>query len=725
MIRALLNHKGRFLASLLMVCMILVTAPLSHAVEQEQSDDEFRVERGLAEDEYEAAVEKMLQALEVDPTNGAARRSLAKAYYYLDEFGQALEAQKIGIEIAPEPNDKDYRILGLIYKALGDDERSIEAFTEVMRLCRIALDLNPDNIDARRRLALAYFNLDEFERALEEQKTVMEMTPEPIEDDYHTLGAIYAHLENKEGQLEAFGKGAAIFGTERLWFKLALIHGSLDDYESEIYAYRRVLELNPDDYYGRRNLSDAYSNLEEYERALEEQETAIGMTEEPSPKDYYKLWMIYEKLDDKENMRRTFDEATTLFGPERAWQILAAAYNDIEDYVGAVDASRKVLELNPDNVAIRFLLAGSLFHLEEYRQALEEQETAIETAPDANETDYFNLGGIYSQLEDSKGAVDAYRKTLELDPDYEDARLNLVHNLYRIEDYEAAVGELSRLYPSRKDRASFVLSTLRHLIFPFLILSLLLFLSRNRRISPYFCNSGQGEEDILKTLMVIMSIFALSLLAAPLFHNPFARNYGEKVVITLVLDASLLKEDPGRYFLAGVLSNLIVPAYYMSKCGISIGPLFAVDWSMLKRTGKYLLAGLFLFIALAVPLSLTLTLAFPAELEAHDQIIKALNESIQTYSLFGKIRLGLLGPFMEEFCFRGMVFLLLRRRFKVLWSIVFSALLFAASHYFYGTISLIGVFTFGIVAAYLLHKTRSLWPPYIFHALYNSIRFLT
>jgi membrane protease YdiL (CAAX protease family) len=312
-----------------------------------------------------------------------------------------------------------------------------------------------------------------------------------------------------------------------------------------------------------------------------------------------------------------------------------------------------------------------------------------------------------------------------MNPDYEGARLNLVHNLYRIEDYEAAAGELSKLYPGAKDKASFVLSTLRHLLFPFLILSLLLFLSRNRRISPYFCNSGQGAEDIFKTLMVVMSIFALSLLAAPLFHNPFARNYGEKVVITFVLDTSLLKEEPGRYFLADVLSNLFIPAYYMNKCGISIAPLFAVDWSMLKRTGKYLLAGFFLFIALAVPLSLTLTLTFPAELEAHDQIIKALNESIQTYSLFGKTRLGLLGPFMEEFYFRGMVFLLLRRRFKVLWSIIFSALLFAAAHYNYGVISLLGVFTFGIVAAYLLHKTRSLWPPFIFHAVYNSLRFLT
>ncbi|MEI9992705.1 MAG: CPBP family intramembrane glutamic endopeptidase [Rhizomicrobium sp.] len=84
-------------------------------------------------------------------------------------------------------------------------------------------------------------------------------------------------------------------------------------------------------------------------------------------------------------------------------------------------------------------------------------------------------------------------------------------------------------------------------------------------------------------------------------------------------------------------------------------------------------------------------------------------------------------PFVEEFYFRGIVLSWLCRKLHVVLAVFASAAIFALLHFRFLTqpgiegwmlTGLIGMV--GVVNATLALRTRSLWPPFAFHAAYNG-----
>ena len=91
------------------------------------------------------------------------------------------------------------------------------------------------------------------------------------------------------------------------------------------------------------------------------------------------------------------------------------------------------------------------------------------------------------------------------------------------------------------------------------------------------------------------------------------------------------------------------------------------------------------------------------------------------------VTIALIAPFVEEFYFRGIVLSWLCRKIYVVPGVVASAAIFALLHFRYLSVpgvegwmltGLIGVV--GLVNATLAIRTRSLWPPFVFHAAYNG-----
>lgn len=75
-------------------------------------------------------------------------------------------------------------------------------------------------------------------------------------------------------------------------------------------------------------------------------------------------------------------------------------------------------------------------------------------------------------------------------------------------------------------------------------------------------------------------------------------------------------------------------------------------------------------------------------------------------------------PVLEEMLFRGVILRGFLRRYTRSFSIVWSAVLFAAAHM--NLYQLATAFTLGVVAAWLYERCRSLWPCILLHAAYNT-----
>lgn len=77
----------------------------------------------------------------------------------------------------------------------------------------------------------------------------------------------------------------------------------------------------------------------------------------------------------------------------------------------------------------------------------------------------------------------------------------------------------------------------------------------------------------------------------------------------------------------------------------------------------------------------------------------------------------IIGPLGEEVLFRGVLFAGLRDRIGQPWAMVISAALFSVAHASWFV--LVPFFVFGVLLARITAHTRSVWPAFVAHALFN------
>ena len=86
------------------------------------------------------------------------------------------------------------------------------------------------------------------------------------------------------------------------------------------------------------------------------------------------------------------------------------------------------------------------------------------------------------------------------------------------------------------------------------------------------------------------------------------------------------------------------------------------------------------------------------------------------------VALGVLPALCEEILFRGFLYTALRRRLGVFFSIVISAAIFSAIHLDMG--GALQLFALGFMFAFIVEKTKSIFPSMVAHCFWNSCTFI-
>lgn len=79
---------------------------------------------------------------------------------------------------------------------------------------------------------------------------------------------------------------------------------------------------------------------------------------------------------------------------------------------------------------------------------------------------------------------------------------------------------------------------------------------------------------------------------------------------------------------------------------------------------------------------------------------------------------AVVAPFCEEIVYRGFLFGGMREKIGPVWSAIVTSVVFAAAH-FYVVAGLIAVVGYGLVFCWLYHRSGSLWPGIVAHAVFN------
>lgn len=102
--------------------------------------------------------------------------------------------------------------------------------------------------------------------------------------------------------------------------------------------------------------------------------------------------------------------------------------------------------------------------------------------------------------------------------------------------------------------------------------------------------------------------------------------------------------------------------------------------------------------------------------------IMELMRGLSQKGIWSIVLLAVVAPITEEPLFRGLILGGFLRRYSVKKAVLVSAALFSLLHV--NPYQLASGFVLGIALAWVLLKTRSLWPCMILHAFYNSLGFI-
>lgn len=428
------------------------------------------LEKGLPE----AALQRYQKALECDPQYADAYFNLANLYSNQKKFPEALrnyqkaiqllEGQIKKLEQRPRPKGSPapaenpgrgevlreqlgeyFNNLGRTYQLLFEERRAQGQQRPAQQALQKALESYRRATQLAPRRALFFFNLGLIQWS---------RGPEHLEE---AIPALEQALRLYPQDPAAGAEGAEGFSLWNIHLHLGMAYAETGRFQEAEQAFRKVQTLQPQQIWGYYHLGRLYARQKDLNRAEETYLQALDLRPN-DPVLLHNLGCVYFQ-------KRRWDDAIAYFQQALQGQPeeplthanLALAYQQ----KGLTDQAQRewqwVVDREPENVPARMALADLYFRQQKYHEAEREYQKALELgAQDAgvftnmgviylernelglaeaslkralkleshNPRAYHYLGICYEQRGNKAKALEMYQKALEIDPGYEEARLN-------------------------------------------------------------------------------------------------------------------------------------------------------------------------------------------------------------------------------------------------------------------------------------------------------------
>jgi tetratricopeptide (TPR) repeat protein len=230
-----------------------------------------------AQAEYRKAIELIEQAVNIDPEYAMAYRAMAVAYYVLGYRTKAKELLQKSLEFKHRLSDRErYLIEADLYgRSEQTYDKSITAYEKL-------LEIYPDDTIARNNLALVYWDIGEFQKAIEHFEICINRYKTSMTVTYTNLAAAYRALEQYdkatavyEGYLNSFSDNASIRRSSAITYRYQ------GKYDLAFEEMDKAFALAPTAWLNFRTKGDIYLYIGDMEKA-EEEYLKLLEKEEPS-----------------------------------------------------------------------------------------------------------------------------------------------------------------------------------------------------------------------------------------------------------------------------------------------------------------------------------------------------------------------------------------------------------------------------------------------------------
>jgi eukaryotic-like serine/threonine-protein kinase len=246
---------------------------------------------------YEEAIQNLQRALVLDPINADAYRELAKTYQQMGRLKDAESTYMNAIAVRPGYWGTHNELGGFYYR-LG-------RYAEAEKQFRTVVELTPDNARGYSNLGVIahYQNRDEEAAKMLEKSVAIK----PSSVAYSNLGLVYYTLTQYSEAARYYELAIQMNGHDSLWWhNLAAAYQWGNEPQKARAAFQRTAALaeeqrrvNPRDARVLIFLADAYSNLDQAQRAREVLQQAVKLAPD-AVADMFQVSVVYEQLHDRE-----------------------------------------------------------------------------------------------------------------------------------------------------------------------------------------------------------------------------------------------------------------------------------------------------------------------------------------------------------------------------------------------------------------------------------------
>ena len=229
--------------------------------------------RSLEAGDFDQAIARYKEALEIKPDLAEAHHDLGLAYIRKGLHDEALAAFKQTIEVSQHPvvSAMAHYRLGQIYADKKLHEESITSFKK-------AIEIKPDFAEASHDLGFVYMRIGLNDEAITAFKQTIEASDksELRATAYYKLGLIYANTELYGEAIDSLEKSMRLQPSDPdTYFILGNCYIEKELYEKAIGAYQRALELRPDFAEAQAGLGYAYEDSGLYDQAIASYQHAL------------------------------------------------------------------------------------------------------------------------------------------------------------------------------------------------------------------------------------------------------------------------------------------------------------------------------------------------------------------------------------------------------------------------------------------------------------------
>jgi len=369
------------------------------------------------------AIEEYKLALNNDPASKFLNSGLAELYFRTGHVRDAILAAQD--QIKKDPNNLDaHKLLGNIYlRSLGDGQQG-SASDDMLKLAIAEytkiVSLEPNSVEDRLLLGQLYSFAHDSAHAEEQFDAAKKIDP-GSEDTALNLARLYTEQGDVKRAAEVLNALPEEDKTSKTEFVLGATYDRLKDTKDAIAAYRKSLDLEPDNLDAERALAKALLNDNQLTPALQAYKD-VSSGDPTDPEAYLRISEIERRQGNYEDALTTLKKAKALVADS-----LEISYQEglLDDALGRLDDAAQIFEkLAADSEHT----SGQYSDSEKNNRYLFLERLAI-VYGEQNQTDkaiatyqkMADLGGDYfNQAYESE--VDTYREAHEYDKATEVAR---------------------------------------------------------------------------------------------------------------------------------------------------------------------------------------------------------------------------------------------------------------------------------------------------------------